>query len=283
MENKSFLRVSDAADSLADRYTPTEFRHIARAFFSSAIDDYRCNEILHSWVDIPESLQVSWSEFLEKLHSGMPYQYALGFCDFADVKIEVNQSVLIPRPETEELIFEAIKRLPSQGRALDIGTGSGAIALALKKVLPNWEVHAIDVSAEACETARKNAALNQLDISVHQRDLLYDDLQDLPQLDLIISNPPYIPWEKKSEMEDVVVNHEPHLALFVPNDDPFVFYRKIANLAETKLRSGALLAFEIHYDGAKGVVDCLVEPIFTDIEIRKDINGHERFIFARKS
>jgi len=277
-----FTDIKRSSEALESIYSKSEIRQIFRVFWEEKVGESKARSILNAWDSMPRENLIDWKQFIEQLLLGVPYQYALGFCYFCGHRIFVDQRVLIPRPETEELVHYILDKIPESGTGLDFGTGSGAIAIALKSKRQKWTFHAVDVSEGACTIAKHNARINEVQVELHCLDALKDDFHDLPNLDLIVSNPPYIPQIHHSTMDALVVDHEPRIALFVPDDDPFVFYRRIAEVASIKLNAGGLVAVEIHYDGAKGVVDCFSSPIFTNVEIKTDINGHERFVFARK-
>ena len=229
-----------------------------------------------------ESELKTWSSILEQLKKEIPVQYLLGFTHFYGLEFEVNSNVLIPRPETEELVDWIIqsskfKVQSSKFKILDIGTGSGCIAISLAKNLPNMEVFALDVSDKALATAQKNAELNQVTIQfIHQSILEIEDLGQ--QFDLIVSNPPYVRHLEKQEIKKNVLDNEPHLALFVEDNDALIFYRKIAQLAKKNLSSNGQLYFEINQYLGQEMLDLLQEMGFKEITLRKDIYGNDRMI-----
>jgi release factor glutamine methyltransferase len=186
--------------------------------------------------------------------------------------------VLIPRPETEELVDLVIKNVAKESRILDVGTGSGCIAVALKKYLPGSEVYAVDISEKALMVASQNARDNNVEIQFSQMNIL-DETQwsKLPAFDVVVSNPPYIPVTEKSLMADNVVNFEPHTALFVPDTDPLIFYKTIVNFAESRSHPCKLF-FEIH-ESMGDVLKARFNGY--DIEIRRDLPGKERMMVVR--
>lgn len=218
-----------------------------------------------------------------------PLQYVLGEADFYGLKFKVNPHVLIPRPETEELV-QWIKNdiapiAPvGQGRnLLDIGTGSGCIALTLKSQLPNLDVTALDVSPLALEVVRENAEHLDADITLINMDILDGETTDsLPVYDYIVSNPPYVLAKDQADMQPNVLKYEPRLALFVPDNDPLLFYRQIARLSRKHLRSGGALYFEIHEKQAPAVVHILEATGFQNILTQKDMSGKDRMVRAIK-
>jgi release factor glutamine methyltransferase len=225
-----------------------------------------------------------WNAILEQLQQEIPIQYLLGKTSFYGLDFEVNAAVLIPRPETEELvewILESQKsKVESQKvKILDIGTGSGCIAISLAKNLPDATVFALDVSEEALATAKKNAENNSVNVTfIHQNILETEDL--LQQFDIIVSNPPYVRNLEKEEIKKNVLENEPHLALFVADNDALVFYKKIAQLAQKNLLPNGQLYFEINQYLGKEMVDLLEKMNFKTIDLRKDIYGNDRMTKA---
>lgn len=232
----------------------------------------------------------TWNLILEQLKKEIPVQYLLGTTHFYGLEFEVNSNVLIPRPETEELVDWIIQSRnfgtkfnpevsgqSSKFKILDIGTGSGCIAISLAKNLPNAEVFALDVSDKALATAQKNAELNQVAIQfIHQSILEIEDLGQ--QFDLIVSNPPYVRHLEKQEIKKNVLDNEPHLALFVEDNDALIFYRKIAQLAKKNLCPNGQLYFEINQYLGQETFDLLQEMGFKGTVLRKDIYGNDRMI-----
>ena len=225
---------------------------------------------------------VIWNFILEQLKKEIPIQYILGVTHFYGLEFEVNSAVLIPRPETEELVDwivlkSKIKNQKSKLKILDIGTGSGCIAIALAKNLPNAQVFALDVSEKALATAKTNAELNQVTIQfLHQSILETEDLAQ--EFDVIVSNPPYVRELEKQEIKKNVLDNEPHLALFVEDNDALIFYRKIAQLAQKNLNPQGQLYFEINQYLGQEMLDLLRKMGFKNCELRKDIYGNDRMI-----
>ncbi|MGV8945286.1 MAG: peptide chain release factor N(5)-glutamine methyltransferase [Lutibacter sp.] len=216
---------------------------------------------------------------LSKLKNQIPIQYVVGETAFYGLIFKVDKNVLIPRPETEELIDWVVKdhKNSSFTKILDMGTGSGCIAISLAKNLPNAVVSAIDISAEALNVAKNNAILNNVKVNFIHTDIL--NLQKLPEnFDIIVSNPPYIRELEKAQMQQNVLSNEPHIALFVENGNPLLFYNKIADLAKNHLTKNGVLYFEINqYLGAE-TVDLLKTKGFKKIELKKDIYGVDRMV-----
>lgn len=225
---------------------------------------------------------------LEKLREGKPIQYILGETYFYGLPFKVNPSVLIPRPETEELVEWIISVCNSSttlnsklSTIIDIGTGSGCIAISLKKNLPNTKVFALDIAADTIATAKENAILNNVEVEFIQDDILHPQyaIRNTPY-DIIVSNPPYIKEDEKPEMHQNVLANEPHRALFVTNENPLIFYDAIANFALKNLAENGLLFFEINEYLGKLTVDLLKDKGFENIGLRKDMQGKDRMIMA---
>ena len=236
----------------------------------------------------PELMRKKWPEkrFLEALGQLLeerPIQYVLGHAEFAGLKFKVNENVLIPRPETEELVewmLEAIDRSQPL-RILDIGTGSGCIPITLSLQIPSAEIHAVDISEEALELARENARRLGAKVRFINLDIL--TVESLAEnYDVIVSNPPYVRLSEKNEMRGNVLKHEPDLALFVHDEDPLLFYRKIAALGMGALTENGMLFFEINENLAEPAREALSNLSYQSIEVRKDIYGKNRMIRAIK-
>lgn len=221
--------------------------------------------------------------FIKRLKNFEPIQYILGETEFYGLAFDVNASVLIPRPETEELVEWIQKENDSNTvlDILDIGTGSGCIAISLKNLFPNAKVEAYDVSENALEVAIANAKKNSLLVNFRLVDILNQAQQANEKWDIIVSNPPYIPEQEKVEILPNVLNYEPHLALFVPNDSPLLFYSAIALFAIKNLKPKGKLYFEIHKDAGERCMELLSILGFENIELRKDISGNDRMIKAQ--
>jgi release factor glutamine methyltransferase len=226
------------------------------------------------------------SQIVERLRQWEPIQYVLGETSFYGLDLSVNPKVLIPRPETEELVARIIKEHAHRRvRILDAGTGSGCIALSLARHLPGSDVTALDISEEALCIARENALRNKLSVAFVCADIL--SVRQVAGLvsgkfDIIVSNPPYVKESEKSGMGKNVFLYEPPQALFVSDDDPLVFYRAIARLAKAKLREGGTLYFEINALLGKETLDALKEEGFRKTELIRDLSGKDRIIIAKE-
>lgn len=216
---------------------------------------------------------------VQRLLDGEPVQYVTGKACFDGLLFHVDESVLIPRPETEELVQKVAAELPSDKplRIWDIGTGSGCIAIALARRFPLAEVKAMDVSERAIETARQNALLNQVTVDFVCDDMLHPQSEVWRQpVDLVVSNPPYIRESEKASMEHNVLDHEPTEALFVPDDDPLLFYREIITLAKPQLTPNGVIWFEINEAMGEEIVH-LSQQLGFKAEVLEDYNGRPRF------
>ena len=222
--------------------------------------------------------------FIEKLKKNVPIQYILGETEFFGLIFNVNESVLIPRPETEELVewIRSENNRSADLNILDIGTGSGCIAISLKHEFPNASVQAFDISEQALNTARSNAERNKLDVTFSQTDIL-NAPETEQRWDIIVSNPPYVTELEKSSILPNVLEHEPHLALFVPDNDPLLFYRSIALFAKHHLKPQGKLYFEINRSFGVETVELLTNLGFCNVELRKDISGNDRMVRAEIS
>lgn len=223
---------------------------------------------------------------LDRLASGFPVQYLVGKCEFFNCELSLNGKVLIPRPETEELVVEVVNRFQNRSaqRVLDVGTGSGAIALALKRYLPQAEVWATDFSENALECARENAENLKLDVNFLHHDILNDTIDSLPQdLDILISNPPYIPISEKENLHRNVKDYEPDSALFVPDSTPLIFYKKIAQVGIELLKPTGVLLFETYHLFQNQMVEMLQSLGYKQVVITKDLQGKSRFVEASMS
>ncbi|KFF02387.1 peptide chain release factor N(5)-glutamine methyltransferase [Flavobacterium reichenbachii] len=263
----------------------------AESFFYLILEDkFRLRQIdlaLNHELTFTDKDFVLLDSILEQLKKEIPIQYLLGKTSFYGLDFEVNENVLIPRPETEELVewiindnaaLDKTKKL----KILDIGTGSGCIAVSLAKNLPNSDVYAIDVSKKALETAKRNAINNKVEITFMFKNIL--DLEILKyDYDIIVSNPPYVRELEKEEIKKNVLDYEPHLALFVKDNDALIFYKKIAGLAKKNLLPNGQLYFEINQYLGKEMTNLLEEMNFENIDLRKDIYDNYRMISCKVS
>lgn len=273
-------------DTFSLQYGEGEARAMARYVF----DDY-FNIKENDPSVFPSFLEDNLNDIKNRLLQSEPVQYVVGFAWFYGLKFKVNNTVLIPRPETEELVEWILETVGSrqlavgngqyQVRILDIGTGSGCIPVTLKVKNPNLDVSAIDISEGALITASRNAYRHNVDVDFKKTDILNEkDWEQLGQFDVIVSNPPYIPHAEKALMSDNVLAHEPHLALFVEDNDPLIFYKKIAEFAKKHLSTEGILFFECNEFNAHEVLTLLKNNGFKEAELRKDMSGSDRMIKA---
>jgi release factor glutamine methyltransferase len=280
------MKIKEYRSQFIQELTPIYDAGEAESFFYLILEEKqqlkRIDLALHPDLNFSEEEIVVWNSILEQLKKEIPIQYLLGKTSFYGLDFEVNENVLIPRPETEELVDWIINtnlKIQKSGnlKILDIGTGSGCIAISLAKNIPNAEVYAIDVSEKALATAKKNAALNNVNVTFISQNIL--ETEDLKQqFDIIVSNPPYVRNLEKEEIKKNVLDNEPHLALFVEDNDALIFYKKIAELAQKNLSERGQLYFEINQYLGKEMIDLLEKMNFKNIELRKDIYGNDRMI-----
>lgn len=265
-------------------YSQSEIQSITYLLLEKITGLTRLSLLVNKNTIISPEQRKELESFVEKLKKNMPVQYVLENADFYNLHFNVNESVLIPRPETEELIdwVRSENPLSEPLHILDIGTGSGCIAVTLKNIFHSSFVDAYDISEEALEVAAENARRNHVEIKTCLVDIL--NVENVPdRWDIIVSNPPYIPEREKRVMEDNVLAYEPHIALFVPDDDPLRFYRKIIIFAASHLHPKGKLYFEIHYDAGEPLVELLLSQGFSEVELRQDIAGKDRMIRAVKA
>ena len=237
----------------------------------------RSDCIIHSEKEISNQISDQIKSIVGELKTQKPLQYILGETEFYGLKFKVNKHTLIPRSETEELVEWILKEEFSS--ALDIGTGSGCIAITLAKH-KNAKITAIDISTEVLKVAKENAKLNGVKVNFMQQDILQTNT--LPKVDLMVSNPPYVLESEKEKMQQNVLEIEPHLALFVSDNDPLLFYKKIGVLAEKSLNCGGKLYFEINEQYGAAIPEMLSDIGFVNIALKKDINDKDRMVKATK-
>ena len=229
--------------------------------------------IIHSNHELTNDNIISFENIINDIKQNIPIQYILGEAHFYDLKFKVNSSTLIPRGETEELVQYIL--LHDFISVLEIGTGSGCIAVSIAKN-SNANITAIDNSIEALEIAKSNAILNSVEINFELSDVF--NFSDTKKYDLIVSNPPYVLESEKKLMNKNVLDYEPHNALFVSDNDPLIYYKEIAKIATNNLNKNGLLFFEINEKYSKQIIELLSNLNFVDIELKKDINGRDRII-----
>jgi len=275
-------------DGLSSIYGPEEAKSLSWLSISFVFKLERAKYLSIKQEEIHSDDSERLFKIHEQLIQGKPLQYILGETEFYDLTFKVNPNVLIPRPETEELVDWALitSRIINGEtevlKILDIGTGSGCIPISIKKYIPIADITAIDISELALNTARQNADLNQTEINFIQDDILSPSNLELinTKYDIILSNPPYVTDSEKDQMLDHVLKHEPHNALFVPNKDPLLFYRAIADFALDHLKINGFLFLEINEKFGRETVNLLKDIGFKEIELRQDMSGKDRMIRA---
>lgn len=291
---------------LENQYPTEEIETFLFYSFSEYFGFSRSDMVLKKEMRLSESELLKFFRVIRKLKLHVPIQYILGNTEFYGLKFKVNEHVLIPRPETEELVDWIIKDVTLsvvEGplNIIDIGTGSGCIAIALKKNMPDAEVYALDISENALTVAKENAELNTTEIHLLHGDILEfyrggaetqsnkDDKNSAPPrlcgeetFEIIVSNPPYITEKEKPAMSANVLDHEPHTALFVPDNDALLFYRAILDFAKEKLAPGGNVYFELNSTYAAAVAELAAAKGFINCSIRKDLNGKERMLRCEK-
>lgn len=266
------------ADSITELYGEIEARQIAEMVVLECGGISR-NELL---VEPNKELEIKGIDrIIEELRAWRPVQYVTGRAEFDGLELEVAEGVLIPRPETEELVEWIASESASDAKILDVGTGSGCIAIALGCRLPQSRVWALDISEKALEIARRNGEKYTLKVEFVQSDALADFSTLVGEkLDVVVSNPPYIPRSDESSMRRNVTDYEPDTALFVEDSDPLIFYRSIARTARKMLKPGGKLYYEIYELYAAEMVEMLQVEGYGDVTVREDFRGKQRMVCA---
>lgn len=273
---------------LLKKYPLTETESIIRLIFHDVFH-YEFKDIFLNYDKLVSTdKQLRLDRIIRDLMKCKPVQYILGYTEFCELTLEVNENVLIPRRETEELVLWIIadcNDLKNQSglNILDIGTGSGCIAIALAKKIPDSHVTGIDVSEKSLEVAIKNSATNNVVVNFIAQDILVNALWEQSQkYDIIISNPPYVCDSERKNMPQNVVDYEPSSSLFVPDKNPLLFYDAIADFAKLKLSAKGKLYFEVNESLGKEIMEMLKKKDFVNIELKKDMQGKDRMISATK-
>jgi len=273
-------------DTLKEIYPKTEIDTFFFLLIEEKLNLQRVDSVMHPDFLIIDAILSELKVILKRLLKEEPIQYIIGNTEFYGLPFKVNKNTLIPRPETEELVEWVLKEVTElqirkieKISILDIGTGTGCIPISLAKNLSNSSISAIDVSGDALKVAQQNATLNNVEISFLEMDIL--ETKELPQqYNLIVSNPPYIRELEKVEISNNVLENEPHLALFVKDNNPLIFYSKIADLARIHLKKGGLLFFEINQYLGKETVEMLKQKDYNTITLKKDLFGNDRMVKA---
>lgn len=285
VKGNTFKDVQDYFNSrLADYFSKNELQLILKSIIIKRLNISDIDFILtKDTMRFSESDLLFVRAFVKRLQDHEPFQYLIGEMEFYGLDIKVDERALIPRPETEELVAWILEDTSNHDVVLDLCSGTGCIGLALKSKLPHAHVELIELSDDALELIKENIQLTGLEASVKKMDVLdQTSYEAFKEVDVVVSNPPYIPECDKSQMEENVLKYEPEMALFVSNDDPLIFYRVIAENSFQILKDGGKLYFEIHERLAKGVIDLLSTKGFVNIQMRKDLQGKDRMIAAQK-
>jgi len=264
--------------ALADSYEDREIQQLYRLSLEDLFGYSSSVLLTHSHETLTPDAQAELESVLQRLKAGEPYQYIVGFAFFDELKMGVSPAVLIPRPETEELVHWIDKSLHAKRSAtiIDWCTGSGCIALALKNRSIDFDVVGVDYSDQALTQAKLNARALNLEVNWIFDDALAPSVSG--HFDVVVSNPPYIPVHEKAEMASHVTEHEPDMALFVPDHDALLFYRKLGEWSQQNLKAGGQLFFELHEKYAQETKVLLEQLGFMDVEIRRDLQGKERML-----
>jgi len=268
--------------SLTGIYPDSEIKSFTKIIFTEVFHLNMLDIYMGKDINLSANQVVELNEIIARLQKYEPIQYIIGYEDFYGMAFHVTPAVLIPRPETEELVSLIVEENSSySAKILDIGTGSGCIAIALSKNLPQSQVFSWDISEDALQVARENNQILGTSVSFNQVNIL-EYQPNGEAFDVIVSNPPYVTVSEKTDMEENVLSWEPSLALFVPDEDPLRFYRKIAELGIQMLTSNGKIYFEINQAYGKETVDLLLVLGYRDVEIIKDMSGRDRIIKALK-
>ena len=279
--SKSIKTITEYAQQvLQNLYQPSETKFLIRMIFEHLADYSYTDIIIHYNEPLEERLATEAEKIIQRLAEHEPIQYILGYEYFMGRKFMLDNSTLIPRPETEELVKAIIEECKeTESNILDIGTGSGCIAISLAKELPNAKVSACDISPYALKMAKQNSTALEAEVEFIECDIL-NIHKEFPLYNIIVSNPPYITEQEKIDMEDKVLLFEPSTALFVPNNEPLLFYTAIAKFGIKHLLPNGELWFEINRAFGEECCAMLKEFGYQDIELRKDIYGNNRIIKA---
>ncbi len=263
-------------------YTAEEVSALSRIVCCDLLGQAPTDYYLGKDIALSPKKEQELEDILQRLSRFEPLQYIEGRTLFLGREFWVAPGVLIPRPETEELVELMLKEIPADARILDVGTGSGCIAISLAKELPDTLVTAWDVSPEALSVARANARKLQANVRFVECDVLACQVDEVGLYDVIVSNPPYVTEAEKADMEPNVLQWEPSLALFVPDDDPLRFYRRIAVLGRDMLADGGRLYFEINRAYGREMVEMLRTMGYVRVRVEKDLSQNDRFVIAEK-
>ena len=275
--------ISDIRISLRPLYDEREAAAVASWYACVRLGMQRYELALRGQETVDAAKMAGIERDMEKLHAGCPVQYVLGETEFYGLSFKVSPAVLIPRPETEELVQMVVDRYARKAvKIWDVGTGSGCIAVSLAKMLPDAEVFATDISAEALAVSAQNADINGVEVTFARHDMM--DAEHLPfeaaSFDIVVSNPPYIPASDRATMHRNVVDYEPETALFVPDDDKFRYYAALAHLARRALKPDGRVYVETYHDFHEELAAVFRLDGFSTVQSLKDLNGRLRFMVA---
>lgn len=268
-------------ETLSDQFSKSECKTMWTSILTTYFGWTPSQILLNANERFSESDLLRIRSVVKRLQINEPFQYVLGETYFADMLLKTDTRALIPRPETEELVALVMAQGLSYSNIIDFCTGSACIALALKKAYPTAVVSAIDLSEAAIELAQENAHLNQLELQLDVQDLF--EWASTTSYDLMISNPPYIPQKEAALMQENVLAHEPHMALFVPDQTPLLFYEQLAQIALSNLQKKGLMVLEVHENLAQQTLSLFAPEYFSRREIHRDLQGKERMILAQKA
>jgi release factor glutamine methyltransferase len=282
MQPSSKLLLRQIAKSLDPLYGTQEAQSVGRELLERM---YGCSRLdIALGKPIQQFKQVAFDDALKQLQNGMPVQYVTGWAHFYGFDLQVNKHTLIPRRETEELVQRIAEdfKFNAPESILDIGTGTGCIAIALGKMFAKAKIHALDIDPEAVAMAAKNAQAQGVSLHTYCNDILAEPAPNFSKLSIVVSNPPYVRDSEKTQMHKNVLEHEPHTALFVTDEDPLIFYRRIAALSQNWLQAGGWLYFEINEAMGEETENMLEEMGYKNIQFFADMQGKERMAKAQK-
>jgi release factor glutamine methyltransferase len=284
VKDNSLLSVKSYFYDRLNHFSESELKNMWTEIVCKRFNWSRSDLLMNADFRLSESDLLFVRSYVKRLQENEPFQYILGETEFYGLTIKCDKRALIPRPETEELV-DWISENSTVQTIIDICSGSGCIALGLKSYFKNAKVLGVDISQQANDLARENAEINNLEVVFHTEDVFNsnsDFWSSLSNIDLIVSNPPYIPENEQINMEKNVLDFEPHLALFVADNSPIIFYERIADLATQKLRTGGYLYFELHHLFSQQVELYLKKVGFKNIELKNDLQGKIRMLKAQK-
>jgi release factor glutamine methyltransferase len=265
-------------EQLSTFYPKEEIRSVS-LWIAEFVTKCSPTQLLAFDVELTSEWELQINEIIEKLRKHYPIQYIIGEVEFCDLRFSVNENVLIPRPETAELVLWILQETKAK-TILDIGTGSGCISISLAKKIESAQIYAFDVSTLAIEVAKKNAIKNGVKNIHFQEVNILKPYEGEEKYDLIVSNPPYITQKEKQDMQKQIIDFEPNIALFVEDEEPLIFYEKIAKFAQQHLQKNGFLFFEINRQFGREIISLLKNLNFSEIELKKDSFGNNRMIKA---